>query len=130
VYILVIRGLQAASTLPLAIPTKRVEINKDQKPVAKIVSKIPVTWQIKAMAIIRPIPIISTRGPPKTIARVKPQKAVPTIQPTWVCVSPNSETQISTNEPLVAKANAVTISAIQLALNRRVFLIESISKIF
>jgi len=36
-----IKGLQAASTMPLAIPTISVEINKDQKPVAKIVSAIP-----------------------------------------------------------------------------------------
>jgi hypothetical protein len=81
---LVISGLQAASTLPLPMPTSRVETNRVQKPVAKMVIIIPVTWHIKAMRMILPIPMISTRGPPKTMARVNPQKAVPTIHPTCV----------------------------------------------
>ena len=114
---LVIRGLQAASTLPLAIPINSVEINNDQKPVAIIVRIIPATWQKKAIEMILPIPIISTRGPPKTIARVKPQKAVPIIHPTSVWVRLNSVAHACTNEPLVAKANAVTTKATQLALN-------------
>jgi hypothetical protein len=114
---LVIRGLQAASTLPLAIPINNVEINSDQNPVAIIVSIIPTTWQKKAIEIILPIPIISTSGPPNTIARVNPQKAVPTIQPTSVCVRLNSVAHAWTNDPLVAKANAVTTNATQLALN-------------
>jgi len=114
---LVINGLQAASTLPFAIPTNKVEMKSDQKPVAMIVRIIPATWQKKAIEIILPMPIISTSGPPKTIARVKPQKAVPTIHPTSVWVRLNSVAHAWTNEPLVAKANAVTTNATQLALN-------------
>ena len=76
------RGLHAASTLPFAIPINNVEMKSDQNPVAIIVRIIPATWQKKAIEIILPIPIISTSGPPKTIARVNPQKAVPTIHPT------------------------------------------------
>jgi hypothetical protein len=40
---LVIKGLQAASTLPLAIPINNVDIKRDQKPVAIIVRIIPAT---------------------------------------------------------------------------------------
>src|SRR5512139_1923098 len=75
--------------------------------------------------MIRPSPIISTSGPPNTIARVKPQKAVPTIHPTCVFVRLNSPAQIpSTKEPRVAKASAVTTSATQLALKSCVFFID------
>ncbi len=116
-YILVIRGLHAASTLPFAIPTSSVEINSDQNPVAIIVRIMPATWQKKAIEIILPIPIISTSGPPNTIARVNPQNAVPTIHPTWVWVRLNSVAHASTNDPLVANAKAVTTNATQLALN-------------
>jgi hypothetical protein len=123
---LVISGLHAASTLPLAIPINNVEMNNDQKPVAIIVRIIPATWQKNAIEIILPIPIISTSGPPKTIATVKPQKAVPTIHPTCVWVRLNSVAQATTKEPLVAKASAVTTNATQLALNNRVFLTVSI----
>jgi hypothetical protein len=81
---LVIKGLHAASTLPFAIPINNVEIKSDQNPVAIIVRIIPATWQKNAIDMILPIPMISTSGPPNTIASVKPQKAVPTIQPTSV----------------------------------------------
>ena len=77
VYILVIKGLHAASTLPFAMPINNVEMKNDQNPVAMIVRIIPATWQKNAIEIILPIPMMSTSGPPKTIARVKPQKAVP-----------------------------------------------------
>ena len=115
---LVIKGLQAASTLPLAIPIRRVEINNVQKPVAMMVRIIPATWQIKAMERILPMPMISTRGPPNTIATVKPQKAVPTIHPTSVLVRLNSVSHALIKPPLVAKASAVTTNATQLALNK------------
>jgi hypothetical protein len=114
---LVISGLQAASTLPLAIPMNNVDMNNDQKPVAIIVRTIPATWQKKAIEMILPIPIISTNGPPKIIARVKPQNAVPAIQPTSVLVRLNSIPHDFMNSPLVAKARAVTTNATQLALN-------------
>jgi hypothetical protein len=109
--------LHAASTLPFAIPISNVEMKRDQNPVAIIVRIIPATWQKKAIEMILPRPMTSTSGPPKTIARVKPQKAVPTIHPTSVCVRLNSVAHACTNEPLVAKASAVTTNATQLALN-------------
>ncbi len=68
---------------------------------------------------MRPRPSASQSGPPKTMASVKPQKAVPLIQPTCSLVRPNSVTQWPEASPRRAKLMAVTINATQLAENKR-----------
>ena len=53
------------------------------------------------------------------MAKVKPQNAVPLIQPTCSLVNPNSSVHEPMAAPRMAKLMAVTIKAKQLALNKR-----------
>ena len=69
-------GLQAASTVPLPKPTKKVDNNNDQKPPAKIVITKPITCVKKATQMIFFGPRTLYKGPPMIIAIGKPKNAI------------------------------------------------------
>lgn len=71
-------------------------------------------------------PSTSHIGPPNIIVSVKPQKAVPLIQPICSLVSPNSDRQMPIASPRKARLIAVTIKAMQLAQNNCVNSIASL----
>ena len=69
--------------------------------------------------MIRPRPSTSQSGPPKIIASVKPQNAVPSIQPSCSLLRWKAVAQGPIAAPRSAKLMAVTTSATRLAANRR-----------
>ena len=107
--------MQAASTVPFAIPMQRVEINKLANPPAKTVRIIPRRCNIKANTNKRFMPIISTKNPPIIIAKGNPQKAVPAIIPNSAAVKLNCTPSRFKIPARMPKESDVTKSARQLA---------------
>jgi len=84
-YISAIRGLQAASTEPLASPMKSVETSRSaygpSTSPAKMVRVSPSRWKMKAAYIISLGPTALYSRPPTIIAIGKPRKAMELTQP-------------------------------------------------
>src|SRR5271165_3604149 len=80
---------------------------------------MPARCPTNANATILPRPRASQSGPPKSIARVNPQNAVPFTHPTCSWLRLNSFSHGPTAPALTAKHIAVTTRAIRLARKRR-----------
>jgi len=121
VYKEVTNGLQAASTVPFAIPISKVEINNAQyglpKLPAKIVSRMPAKWNINAITSNFFIPIISTIIPPIITASGKPQKAVAVMVDISDLSKLNCVPHVPNKPALMPNESEVTSNARQLATN-------------
>jgi len=126
-YIFDTSGLQAASTVPLPNPMKKLESKSVIKSPAKIVIKMPRVCVAKASQTIRLGPNSLYSHPPTMVAIGKPKMAIWLIYPSWVSVKPNCVANSAKIPARIAKANAVVTSAKQLAINNLEALMLDIS---
>ncbi len=115
----VMSGLTAASTSPLAMPMMTVARNRISKFGAKMVSSVPPMWPSAASRMMVPMPSRSHSGPPMKIDSPKPQNAAPAIQPTSVLFKWKMVSKSPMMSPRIANDIAVAISAMQLARKSR-----------
>src|SRR5471030_2114357 len=119
----VMRGLQAASTDPFEMPKIRLPAKRLQKFQANMVRSIPTRCPTKAKPTMRPMPIRSQNGPPKSIASVKPHRAAPSTWPSCSWLRWNCTAQAAPAPPRMAKLIAVTMRATWLPRKSRLALI-------